>query len=650
MTDDQKESLTLLDSRSLKTGLRYCFAGTLLVVCGLLIIKTAWVSDDSFISFRSIVNFINGDGITWNAGQRIQAFTHPSWFFLLSGFYAITGEIYYTTIYVSIFLTVSALAILALTSHRSGSLTTLLLAGALLLLSNAFIDYATSGLENPLSYFLLACLMYMALCRPTDVPTNLSIIYLLMAVTFLNRMDYALLLLPLALLLLFNHGRMAMPGIVMAFSLVIAWFGFATIYFGAPLPNPFYGKLASGFPAHEYFERGLNYYQVQWLKDPITLILLGGGMVLAWSGNRYTKALCIGLVLYQLYLLRIGGDFMQGRFFAVPVFIATGLIGQRKIPVHWAAFISLILFVTNLSQSPISKEVRYHNKKFVKGVADERGYYFQQYGLVSERRRWPKIVVRSEEDYSEFIYRCGGAGRRSLMMPKNIYVIDYCGLADPLLARTPPKHRRYWRVGHLERKVPTNYGQSLIEKENLLTDPALMPLFDDIQVITQAPLFSEGRFKAIKRLNTNNYPEIESEKYTDPDLKLPESTSIRRVSLDRLSGKKTPLGHDWNAPGNIRFKNILEATSPEEIVAGNLNIALDHNDVYRLSLFQENVINFQTVLSNPERANTSKGLVHYSLSSKQNNGAPFSFDKIRIEAVRGDKRYSVGHILLSNDD
>lgn len=624
-----------------------CLTGIVLVSFTLAIVNTAWLSDDAFISFRSIVNFISGDGITWNAGQRIQAFTHPAWFFLLSGLYAITNEVYYTTIVASVALTISALAILALISHRSGSLPTLLFGATLLLLSNAFIDYSTSGLENPLSYFLLACVMYMTLCQVTESRKSLTIIYLLMAVAFLNRMDYALLLLPLALTLLWHHRRNAWPGIGFAFSLVIVWFGFATLYFGAPLPTPFYAKLTSGLPTLEYLQRGLNYYQVQWLKDPITLIIIAGGLVFGWRSNPCARALCLGLILYQFYVLRIGGDFMQGRFFAVPAFIATGLIGLHSLSPRWAVFLFLAVFGTHLAQSPLVKTKQYHNKEFVKNIADERGFYFQHYGLMSDRRRWPKIVNRAADDYSEVIYRCGGSGRRSLMMPKNIYVIDYCGLADPLLARTPPKHLPHWRVGHLRRKIPTNYGKSLLSQDNLLTDPALMPLFDDLQLISRGELFSKARFSAIKRLNLGDYPEIDFEAYTNPKSELPESVRVRRVPLDRLTARKTRQGLAWNASGNVKFKKILDVISEKQELTDSLQLALGHNDTYRVSLFKKNVVNFEIVLKKPSKSKTRSGLLHYQVSSKLNNGKPFAFDKIRIEAIKGDEQYSVGHILIN---
>jgi len=51
----------------------------------LVLLKTAWVSDDAYITFRSIENFIHGYGMVHNVGERVQTFTHPLWFFIQSG-------------------------------------------------------------------------------------------------------------------------------------------------------------------------------------------------------------------------------------------------------------------------------------------------------------------------------------------------------------------------------------------------------------------------------------------------------------------------------------------------------------------------------------------------------------------------------------
>jgi len=76
---------------------RSCIPFYLLFVLLMVVVaRTAWMSDDAFITLRTVDNFVNGYGLTWNVGERVQAYTHPGWMFFLSAFYVFTHEGYYT--------------------------------------------------------------------------------------------------------------------------------------------------------------------------------------------------------------------------------------------------------------------------------------------------------------------------------------------------------------------------------------------------------------------------------------------------------------------------------------------------------------------------------------------------------------------------
>ena len=46
-----------------------------------VVLKNAWISDDAYISFRSIEQFYAGNGLRWNYDERVQVYTSPLWFF-----------------------------------------------------------------------------------------------------------------------------------------------------------------------------------------------------------------------------------------------------------------------------------------------------------------------------------------------------------------------------------------------------------------------------------------------------------------------------------------------------------------------------------------------------------------------------------------
>ncbi len=60
--------------------------------CGVAVLRAAWLSDDSYITLRTIDNFWNGYGLRWNVIERVQTFTDPLWMLLLAAAYGVTRE------------------------------------------------------------------------------------------------------------------------------------------------------------------------------------------------------------------------------------------------------------------------------------------------------------------------------------------------------------------------------------------------------------------------------------------------------------------------------------------------------------------------------------------------------------------------------
>ena len=67
------------------------------VLFTIVLVRTAWVSDDADITFRTVDNFVHGFGLTWNVTERVESFSNPLWLFLTSAIYFFTNEIYFTS-------------------------------------------------------------------------------------------------------------------------------------------------------------------------------------------------------------------------------------------------------------------------------------------------------------------------------------------------------------------------------------------------------------------------------------------------------------------------------------------------------------------------------------------------------------------------
>ncbi|MEP6896040.1 MAG: hypothetical protein ABI986_10570, partial [Chloroflexota bacterium] len=202
-----------------------------------LLVQTSWVEEDAFITLRTSDNFIHGYGLRWNIDERVQTFTNPLWMFLLAGAHTIIQNPHLTLILLSI--VVSTLALFVLLVHIPQNNFGLLLAFASLALSKAFVDYSTSGLENPASHLLAVA--FVALYFKAEKPLsdkNLFCLSLLAGLAAFNRMDTLLFYLPALLVLLRNQFNKRSLLIMLAgFSPFILWEIFSVIYYGFPIPN-----------------------------------------------------------------------------------------------------------------------------------------------------------------------------------------------------------------------------------------------------------------------------------------------------------------------------------------------------------------------------------------------------------------------------
>ena len=83
----------------------------LLVFLTLIVFKCAWIGDDAYISMRTVENLVEGRGLTWNEGERVQVFTHPLWLLFVTGVRAVVTDGYWSLILASLITTVGTVAI-----------------------------------------------------------------------------------------------------------------------------------------------------------------------------------------------------------------------------------------------------------------------------------------------------------------------------------------------------------------------------------------------------------------------------------------------------------------------------------------------------------------------------------------------------------
>jgi arabinofuranosyltransferase len=503
---------TFLRTNDLTSG-RLLLLLFLVLFCA-VVLSSAWVSDDAYITFRSIDNWLNGYGLRWNVAERVQSYTHPLWMLAVSGLYAVTGEIYWSALALGVVVSVATVALVGFGIARSTA--TGLVAVGPLILSKAFVDYSTSGLENPLTHFLLAA-FYWVLFNHNQHKNSSFLLALFTAFLGMNRLDALILVLP-ALLIHFaqNHRRKDLGALALGLLPLLAWEIFALIYYGFPLPNTAYAKLGTGIPTSALVQQGLYYFEDSLVRDPITLsTVIAGLLTIAWKPELRRSALGLSIVFYLSYIVWVGGDFMSGRLLSAPLLGAVLLVA--RIPaaplaagaVAWAA---MLLIGFSGTSSPLSSGPQYgvgstENAARPHGIADERAFYYPDTGLL------PRLQQRGHVDLQKFARK--GAAVRERGTPgaagqalglygfyagPGVHILDVVALSDPLLARLDARPNG-WRIGHFTRPIPAGYPETLRDGKNRIENRHLAAYYSSIALITRGPLFSARRWQEILSLN-----------------------------------------------------------------------------------------------------------------------------------------------------
>ena len=491
--------------------------GLLLVALAAVLVRCAWIGDDGYISLRVVENLVGGRGLTWNVDERVQVFTHPLWLLVTSAACAVTGELQLTVFALQL---LTSLAVAALLAFGIASTTRATAASlALLIVSKPFVDYSTSGLENPLSHLLLVGFL-LAWFRSGEAPGARWALALTGGLALLNRLDLALVVLPpLAARLLWKPDRSKLAAAAAAIVPLAAWLAFATVYYGFALPNTAYAKLGTGLTAADLTPQGLLYARNLLTRSPVTALVILAGLVEALRRPRATGAVGLGLLLYLGYTVRVGGDFMSGRFFTVPFVCALALLARGPLArpgrTGGAVLAAVLLVGLAWPRSPVWSGRGYGSGGAADwdldhGITDERAVYYPSTGLLNVRwgsrlpdHHWVEEGNEARLSGQTVVYQ-KGIGLFALAAGPTVHVVDAHALADPLLARLPLSSDR-WRIGHFVRNPPRGYLETLATGRNQIQDPDLAQFYDRLSLVVRGKIWSRERFRAIADFQLGRY-------------------------------------------------------------------------------------------------------------------------------------------------
>ncbi len=627
------------------SGLPNALAALITLMFLVVLIRTAWISDDAAITLRTVLNVTHGFGLTFNIQERVATFTHPLWLGLLTVAYLFAGNAYAGTLALSI---VTSIAAFWLAVSRAASAAQALVAAIALLLSRAFVDFSTSGLENPLACLLLALFVGLFLTPHLSATRWLTGLWALASLLYLTRPDAVLFVLPL---LVVACWQVRVLGVVTRSFLIgilpaAAWTIFALIYYGFPFPNTAYAKIATGIAPSELRTQGILYLVDSLDRDPLTLTVVAFAGVLSVVQRRLDAgALVAGVMLYVAYVVSVGGDFMAGRFLSVPLFAAVLVIGRlaRGPRALWIPAAIALAVVGSMSRpAPLWSNSTFGDQRpGPNGIVDERAFYFSDRSLVRARRAtfrspdWPS--ARRNPPPMRVLNTCGLMGASGVEFGPYAYLLDECALADPLLARLPAIYNPTWRPGHYTRMIPAGYKETLEGSTNVIADPALREYYERLRVITRSDdLFSRERLRTIVAMNTGGFDGLINwfyYRHNGSVATLNELTTIRDA------------GTASDAEGNRILEAPLAIACPDRARRRYMDITLDSDDSYQLRFLKKGATVGLLDLGPIPEYRRKPGLNAYTLDVPP-RASEDGFDTLIVMPVKGQGPYALGHLLL----
>ena len=506
-----------------------------LFLFALLALLLGWQSDDSFHGYVMIKHLLEGNGFVYNIGERVCATTGPLYTLSCAIPYALTREMFFTTLVLNVIYSTAAYWIFSYKICRTREQ---ILSGFFAFsLSKAFMSYTTSGLENSLLFLFAALFIGQYMKRDFFDGKALLLLALTFSGVALTRMDAVLYFIP-AIVYVYLTRRDGVSFIkcvgtgLLGLCPFFIWELFSLFYFGSFVPNTAYVKIGTGISLSDYIKHGILYYWFTFLNDALVLVvpLCFVLITLVMRKPKYLT-LSAGIVMYGAYILSIGGDFMMGRHFTLMLFISvlsvTAMFNREKEPFDRIRRINGVYTVTVIAAmiwtmtfgSVVGSQYLYGHI-YGSNISDEREFYFPTTGFCNNLRSlikegktcWQDTwsdegleYIRREEFKGSIVENAAGI---LVYNNSDIYLNDTYCLGDPLMSRLPAAYHEPWRVGHLRRICPEEYRYSVEEDKNIISDPDLHEFYDKILIITRGELFSGERIRTILDMNLGRYDHL----------------------------------------------------------------------------------------------------------------------------------------------
>ncbi|MDH4157981.1 MAG: hypothetical protein OEW00_11975 [candidate division Zixibacteria bacterium] len=433
----------------------------------------SWIGDDAFISFRYARNLVDGHGLIFNLGERVEGYTNFLWTVLI----ALGMRLEIDPVDFSIALGIASYAItvivFAYLSYRqfrfefAGARFFVPVTALILLVHRDFQVWATGGLETSWVTMLIA--LGFATLVLAGRRTSFFVSGLLLVLAAMSRPDAMICYFAGAAAVLFMEKGERRSIVYYLMPLLIIYIPYWVIrysYYGYAFPNTYYAKSAN----LTFFDQGLLYLLLYVKTYYILLLFPVAFLAAAWvlvkdsfrkRGVRgpVHRALLAGILIvvpFTLYILKTGGDFMFARFF-IPITPIIFFFLEASLHILIRSSRTRLLLAAVVFLSVVFRWDQFPSGGVQYGIADESFYYPAE--KIDDNRQTGLQLKKYLSGTEARVAYYGAHAMFVYYSEVPLAIESDAGLTDEYIAHLPLDHRG--RVGH-EKKAPMQY---LYERE-----------------------------------------------------------------------------------------------------------------------------------------------------------------------------------------
>ncbi len=469
--------------KEIKTAdVRYIAFAVLIILALILYFYSkffSFIQDDSFITYRYVKNFIEGHGLVFNIGERVEGYTCFLWVIILAGVKSTGINFISASQTLGIISSMLTLLFTYLISSRifpktKGAVYNLvftLSAAAMLAVNGSFAFWAVSGMETGLFACLITLGIYLYLRENDEVLYRIPLSSAVFLFASLTRPEgnliFAVTVLHKIIITIKNKRESGKNAASILSRDNMIWIAIYLIpagiymawrwsYYGYMLPNTFYAKTGSSW---EYIKTGFDYTWTFLSSYGFYGLFAVIGIYTLTSKDKFYSYLYLVMIflIFTIYIIFIGGDVLRPNRFFIPVMPVFFILFQEGFAMLTEQFdkkremtlgaIAGLAVVIGFSYYTYSKE-----STVIKGYADlENGLVQKMKGTAG----WLKTKqIQNGKPLTVAATTIGAISYYS-----DVILIDMLGLTDKEIAHNPKPIPEISRkeVGWRERNYNVDY-------------------------------------------------------------------------------------------------------------------------------------------------------------------------------------------------